>query len=330
VDVGFWAGAVTTNAVDLCDLHDAGVFGFKCFLVDSGVPEFPPLDAAGLSRAMHQVAELGSLLIVHAEDAASIEAAPAPSGAGYDGFLRSRPPDAEVAAIATVAGLARQTGARVHVLHLSSADAVPLIAAAQADGVRLSAETCPHYLALTAEQVGAGQTQFKCCPPIREAANQDRLWDALAAGVIGCVVSDHSPCPPDLKALDTGDFGAAWGGISSVQLGLPVIWSRARDRGFGLPDVVRWMATGPAALAGLAGRKGAIGPGADADLVAFAPDERFEVEPGQLKTRHRLTPYAGQRLTGVVRRTWLRGVEAGQDGQAPAGRLLTARAATGR
>lgn len=321
VDAGFWAGAVPDNVCDLAALHDAGVFGFKCFLVDSGVPEFPPLDEAGLARAMRRVAELGSLLIVHAEDAACIAEAPAPAGSGYGAFLRSRPPGAEVTAIALVIELARQTGARTHILHLSSADAVPLIAAAQAGGVALSAETCPHYLTLTAEQVGAGQTQFKCCPPIRDAANQARLWDALAAGVISCVVSDHSPCPPELKTLDTGDFGAAWGGISSVQLGLPVIWTRARQRGFGLADVARWMAAGPAALAGLAG-KGVIEAGADADLVAFAPDEPVLVTADRLLTRHRLTPYAGQELTGAVRRTWLRGGEVGHDGTA--GRLLAA------
>src|SRR6185437_3193207 len=217
-------------------------------------------------------------------------------------------------------GLARQTGARVHILHLSSADAVPLIAAAQADGVTISAETCPHYLTLTAEQVGAGQTQFKCCPPIRDGANQARLWDALAAGLIGCVVSDHSPCPPELKRLDTGDFGAAWGGISSVQLALPVVWTQARQRGLALDDVARWMASGPAGLAGLAG-KGRIAPGADADLVAFAPEDSFVVEPERLYHRHRLTPYAGRRLHGVVRRTWLRGAPV--PGPRPAGRLLT-------
>jgi allantoinase len=318
VDVGFWGGAVPANPADRAALHAAGVFGFKCFMVDSGVPEFPPLGEVGLAQAMRQVAGLGSLLVVHAEDAAMIAGArPAAPGPGYAGFLRSRPPEAEVAAVARVIELARASGARVHVLHLSAAAAVPLIAAAQADGVALTAETCPHYLAIAAGQIGAGATQFKCCPPIRDLANRELLWAALRAGVIGCVVSDHSPCPPELKG--DGDFGAAWGGISSVQLGLPVVWTQARERGHDLADAVRWMAAGPAALAGLA-RKGVIAPGADADLVAFAPDERFVVEAGRLRTRHRLTPYAGQELTGVVRRTWLRGtpVTVGQ----PSGRLL--------
>jgi allantoinase len=322
VDVGFWGGAIPGELANLPELHEAGVFGFKCFTVDSGVPEFPPLDDAGLVEAMRRISELGSLLIVHAEDPGCIGAA---SGRRYADFVRSRPDAAEVAAVSRVIGLARQTGARVHVLHLSSADVVPLLAAAQADGVAITAETCPHYLALAAEDVGDGQTQFKCCPPIRDSANQERLWEALAAGVISCVVSDHSPCPPELKRLDTGDFGAAWGGISSVQLGLPVAWTSASRRGFGLTDVARWMSSSPARLAGL-DAKGQIAPGQDADLVAFAPDEEFVVSADRLLTRHRLAPYLGQRLRGVVRRTWLRGepVGAGQR----TGRLLTSRPAT--
>jgi allantoinase len=313
VDVGFWGGAVPANPGERQALHEAGVFGFKCFTVDSGVPEFPPLDDAGLAEAMRQVAELGSLLVVHAEDAASIGVA---AGRRYGDFVRSRPGAAEVAAVSRVIELAKETGARVHVLHLSSAEVVPVLAAAQADGVAITAETCPHYLTLASEDVKDGQTQFKCCPPIRGEANRERLWDALASGVIGCVVSDHSPCPPEMKRADTGDFGAAWGGISSVQLGLPVVWTAAAARGFSLADVVGWMAGSPATLVGLDG-KGAIEPGRDADLVAFAPDERFEVSADRLLTRHRLTPYLGRELRGAVRKTWLRGERAG------AGQLLT-------
>jgi allantoinase len=320
VDVGFWGGAVPSNAADRAALYDAGVFGFKCFMIDSGVPEFPPLDDHGLAMAMQQIAELGSLLVVHAEDAAAIAAAPAASGCDYDGFLRSRPPAAEVAAIIRVLRLAAATGARVHVLHLSSADPVPLLTAANEYGARISAETCPHYLTLAAEQVGTGQTEFKCCPPIRGVDNRERLWAAIESGAIGCIVSDHSPCPPELKDRGVGDFGKAWGGISSVQLGLPVIWTHARERGFGLDDVARWMSASPASLAGLA-TKGAIAPGYDADLVAFAPDEQFVVAPDQLLTRHKLTPYTGQELSGLVRRTWLRGAQV-TPGQPPRGRLL--------
>lgn len=303
VDVGFWGGAVPGNSSELAGLHEAGVFGFKCFTVDSGVPEFPPLDDAGLAEAMRRIAELGSLLIVHAEDAGCIGSA---AGRGYGDFVASRPDAAEAAAVTRVIELARMTGARAHILHVSSAGVVPLLAAAQADGVAITAETCPHYLTLAAERVGDGQTQFKCCPPVRDEANRERLWEALAAGVINCVVSDHSPCPAELKQLETGDFGTAWGGISSIQLGLPVVWTEAAKRGFSVADVAGWMASGPARLVGL-GSKGAIEPGRDADLVAFAPQEQFVVRAGQLLTRHRLTPYEGQQLRGVVRRTWLRG-----------------------
>jgi len=258
-------------------------------------------------------------VLVHAEDAGIVAAAPHAAGPGYGAFLRSRPAAAEVIAVAAVIDAARSTGARAHVLHLSAADAVPLLARARRDGVAITAETCPHYLALAAEDIPEGATEFKCCPPIRERANSGRLWQALRDGIIDCVVSDHSPCPPELKAQGGGDFGAAWGGISSLQLALPVVWTGARRRGHSLDEVARWMAAGPARIAGLAG-KGRIEPGGDADLVAFAPDDGFTVDPARLHHRHRLTPYAGQRLDGVVRRTWLRGEPAGG---APAGRLLS-------
>ncbi|HEY2551982.1 MAG TPA: allantoinase AllB [Streptosporangiaceae bacterium] len=320
VDVGFWGGAVPGNFAERAALHQAGVFGFKCFTVDSGVPEFPPLDDTGLRDALAGLAALGSVLIVHAEAAAVIAGAPAAGGRDYAGFLRSRPDAAETEAIARLLTLAGQAGCRVHVLHLSSAQAVPLIAAARERGVAVTAETCPHYLSLAAEDIPAGATQFKCCPPIRGRDNREELWAALRAGIIDCVVSDHSPCPPALKRLSDGDFGAAWGGISSLQLTLPVTWSQARSRGCTPADLARWMASEPARIAGLAG-KGSIAPGMDADLVAFAPDEQFTVRGEQLRHRHSLTPYEGQALHGAVRRTWLRGspVKAGR----PAGRLLS-------
>jgi allantoinase len=224
-------------------------------------------------------------------------------------------------AIAQVIELARWTRARVHVLHLSSSDALPMIASARLDGVAITAETCPHYLSFTAEQVPDGATQFKCCPPIREAANLELLWDGLRHGVIDCVVSDHSPCTPELKRFDVGDFGVAWGGIASLQLGLPAVWTQARQRGFTLVDVVRWMAERPAALAGMT-RKGRIALGHDADFSVFAPDEAAVVDPGRLHHRHPITPYAGRRLAGVVRSTWLRGTEVDVDGE-PRGTLLS-------
>jgi allantoinase len=247
-------------------------------------------------------------LLVHAEDPARLGAVCGPGGTDYAAFLRSRPPEAETSAIEAVIDTARHTGVRAHILHVSSADAIGLLAAARAEGLPVTSETCPHYLTLAADEVPAGATEFKCCPPIRDRVNSGRLWAGLQAGVIDCVVSDHSPCPPDLKLPGTGDFARAWGGIASLQLGLPVVWSYGRERGCGLADLARWMAAGPAQLAGLAG-KGRIAVGCDADLVAFAPDASFVVEPGMLQHRHKLTPYAGRRLTGVVRRTWLRGRE---------------------
>jgi allantoinase len=309
VDVGFWGGAIPSNESERGRLHDGGVFGFKCFMVDSGVAEFPPLDDLQLARAARQVAELGALLLVHAEDPASIRQVRAvhkPGGADYASFLRSRPPVSETAAIAKVLQIARATRTRVHILHLSTAAALPLIDAARRDGVPVTVETCPHYLALAAEDIPDGATEYKCCPPIRDRANRDRLWEALAAGSIDCVVSDHSPCPPELKRLAGGDFAAAWGGISSLQISLPVVWTQARARGHSLAEVAAWMSAGPARVAGVTG-KGAIDQGQDADLVAFAPDETFTVDPARLYHRHKLTPYAGQQLTGVVRRAWLRG-----------------------
>jgi allantoinase len=302
VDVGFWGGAVPGNLAELPALHEAGVFGFKCFLAPSGVDEFGHLDAAGLDRALRAVE--GALVLVHAEDPEALS--PAARSRTYADFLASRPRDAENRAVATVVAAARRASARVHVLHLSSSDALDALASARHDGVRVTAETCPHYLSLAAEDVPEGATQFKCCPPIREGANREALWRGLATGVLDCVVSDHSPSPPELKRLDSGDFAGAWGGIASLQLGLPVVWTQARERGHRLADVTRWMAQRPAEIAGLR-RKGRIVPGYDADLVAFAPDESFVVDPTRLHHRHPVTPYAGQRLRGVVQRTWLRG-----------------------
>jgi len=318
VDVGFWGGAVPGNVGSLRPLHEAGVFGFKCFLVDSGVPEFPPLPLAEVARVMTELAAYDGLLVVHAEDAALVGTC---AGRGYRDFLDSRPADAESRAIEGLLEAARRTGCRVHVLHLSAAAAVPLLAAARAEGVRVSVETCPHYLSFAAEEIRDGATQFKCCPPIREESNREALWSALIDGVIDLVVSDHSPSTPDLKRLDTGDFGAAWGGIASLQVGLPAVWTGARARGLGLADAVRWMSAAPAALVGLAG-KGAIAVGHDADLVAFAPDEPFVVDAARLRHRHRVTPYDGCELVGVVRRTWLRGMPVDADAP-PRGRLLS-------
>ena len=325
VDVGFWGGAVPGNLGELTALHAAGVFGFKCFLVHSGVDEFPPLRPEDLEDHLRVLRTVDGLLIVHAEDGDEIERAPSPHSEDYRDFLSSRPRVAEDRAISRVIEAARATGGRAHVLHLSSSDALPLIAEARRDGVRITAETCPHYLTFAAEEIPGGATQFKCCPPIREADNREQLWRGLADGTIDCIVSDHSPCTPELKRLDLGDFAEAWGGISSLQIGLSDVWTEARRRGFSLVDVTRWMAERPAQLAGLR-RKGRIEPGHDADFCVFAPDDGFVVDPTALFHRNPITPYAGRRLDGVVRSTWLRGHEVGSAelaGDRPRGHLLT-------
>ncbi|WP_328917477.1 MULTISPECIES: allantoinase AllB [unclassified Streptomyces] len=319
VDVGFWGGAVPANLRDLRPLHDAGVFGFKCFLAESGVEEFPHLRPAEVERAMREIASFDGLLIVHAEHADQVVAAPA--SRTYADFLASRPRSAENDAIAQVLDLARVTGCRIHILHLSSAEAVPLLRRARADGVRVTAETCPHYLSFDAEHIADGATQFKCCPPIRESANQEALWEALREGVIDLVVSDHSPSTPDLKRLESGDFGAAWGGISSLQLGFSAVWTGARARGFALADVVRWMSHAPARLAGLR-HKGGIAVGNDADFCVVAPEQSFVVEVARLHHKNAVTPYDGRELFGAVRETWSHGERVDLEG-APRGRFLT-------
>ena len=319
VDVAFWGGAVPGNVEDLEPLLSAGVVGVKCFLLPSGVPEFPHLTYPQLAVHLERIAALDALLIAHAEDEAIIDANAGAGGPRYADFLASRPARAETTAIEALLGAARSTGARVHIVHMSSAEALPAIAAAKADGVRVTVETCPHYLTLAAEQVPDGRTEFKCCPPIRDGRNRDRLWAGLRDGVIDLIVSDHSPCTADLKLFASGDFAAAWGGIASVQLSLPAVWTEARARGFGLGDIARWMGSAPAALTGLQG-KGAIEPGRSADFSVFAPEQRFTVDPLALQHRNAFSPYAGQELQGVVRRTWLRGEPL--DPGAPRGRLL--------
>jgi allantoinase len=324
VDVGFWGGAVPGNLGDLRGLHDAGVFGFKCFLLPSGVDEFPHLDPTELEQYLQALRTFDALTIVHAEDSQAIQRAPRADGDSYRAYLASRPRGAENLAVAQVIERARWTGARVHVLHLSSSDALPMIGSARRDGVRLTVETCPHYLVFSAEEIADGATQYKCCPPIREADNRELLWRGLAGGLIDCIVSDHSPCTPDLKRFDIGDFGVAWGGIASLQVGLSAVWSEARRRGFGLGDVVRWMAERPAEIAGLH-HKGRIALGYDADFTVFAPDDAFVVDAGRLRHRNPVTPYHGRLLAGVVRGTWLRGTEL--VGEERRGRLLTRGAA---
>jgi allantoinase len=310
VDVGFWGGVVPGNLGELAGMVRDGVRGFKCFLVDSGVSEFGWVGERELLPAMGELAQLGVPLLVHAELAGPIEAAAAALTAldprRYATYLASRPPAAEEEAIALVAELCRRTRARTHIVHHSAASALPLLRAARAAALPLTAETCPHYLHFVAERIADGATPWKCAPPIRQEHNREQLWQALADGVLDMVASDHSPCTPALKGLDSGDFTAAWGGVAGLQLALPVVWTQARQRGHSLLDVVRWMAERPAQLAGLGASKGAIAVGRDADLIAFAADESFEVTAQWLKHRHSLTPYRGDRLCGRVHATYLR------------------------
>ena len=321
VDVGFWGGALPGNVSDLRALHDAGLFGFKCFLLHSGVDEFPPLDPDELELALKEIASFGAMMIVHAEDAHAIDRAASPRGDNYVNFLSSRPRGAENLAIAEVIELARWTGCRVHILHLSSSDALPMIASARRDGVKLTVETCPHYLSFVSEEIPAGATQFKCCPTIREAGNRELLWQGLADGVIDCVVTDHSPCTVDLKRFDIGDFGVAWGGIASLQISLSAVWSEAKRRGYTLNDVIRWMAENPAGEVGL-NTKGHIALGYAADLAVFAPDEAFIVDVAKLQHKNPVSAYDRRPLAGVVRSTWLAGKRIDLD-EDPRGRLLS-------
>ncbi|MFO1142974.1 MAG: allantoinase AllB [Amaricoccus sp.] len=320
VDVGFWGGAIPSNLADLPALHAAGVLGFKSFLCDTGADDFPGITPEHMRAVMRVVAGLDSRFIVHAESAAAMAALPEVHTRRYADYLATRPRGIENLAIAEVIEAARATGARAHVLHLSSADALPMLASAIAEGVRISVESCPHYLTLAAEEIADGATAAKVGPPVREAGNRERLWDGLRDGTLSMVVSDHSPCTPAMKEPETGDFGAAWGGISSLQLGLPLTWTAARARGFALADVVRWMAEAPAALAGVP-QKGRIAVGCDADFAVFDPEASFTVDPARLHHRHPITPYAGQTLTGVVRETFLRGRSVDVAGR-PAGALL--------
>src|SRR5215468_6765212 len=317
VDVGFWGGVVPGNAGELAGLVADGVRGFKCFLVDSGVAEFGWVGEADLAPAMQILAGLDRPLLVHAEVAGPIDAATARlAGADpcrYSTYLASRPPGAEEQAIAMVTGLCRTTRARTHIVHHSAASALPLLREARAQGLPLTAETCPHYLHFTAEAIPDGATPFKCAPPIRDAANREALWRALAEGVLDLVASDHSPCSPGLKAIEAGDFVTAWGGVAGLQLALSVVWTEAAARGHALTDIARWMSAGPARLARLAG-KGAIAAGRDADLIVFDDAAATTVTPESIHHRHRVTPYAGETLRGQVTATYLRGERVAERG----------------
>jgi allantoinase len=314
VDIAFCGGAVPGNTHELASMFASGAIAFKCFLAESGVDEFQHLGEDDLRTAMRALAEIGAPLLVHAElpgplaEAAALQKDISPSEARrYETYLASRPKSAEDRAVELVVGLSRELGTRAHIVHLSSADALGILRRAKDDGAPVTAETCPHYLHFTSERIPDGATAFKCAPPIREAENRERLWDALREGLIDQIVTDHSPSTIELKCAGSGDFMRAWGGISSLQLGLPVIWTETRARGGSLADVALWMCARPAILAGLADRKGTIAAGRDADLLLFDPEAESDVTATKLAHKNKITPYEGELLRGVVVKTWLRG-----------------------
>jgi allantoinase len=315
VDVGFWGGVVPGNDGDLDALVDAGVRGFKCFLVPSGVDEFPAVDERDLRRAMPILAKRDVPLLVHAELPGFLREptysthSTHSTHSTYPTYLATRPPEAEVEAIRLIVRLASEFGARTHIVHVAAAEAVQDIECAKADGVRISAETCPHYLTFAAEEIPDGATEFKCAPPIREASHRTALWDGLQRGVLDMIATDHSPAPPAMKCR--GDFMRAWGGIASLEVSLAAVWTHLRlqtsDFRLARISLAHWMSEFPAALAGLADRKGRIAAGFDADLVVWDPDAEFTVSAAALQQRHKVTPYAGRRLRGRVMSTFVRG-----------------------
>lgn len=319
IDVAFWGGVIPGNTRELEPLSDAGVRGFKCFLIHSGVDEFPHVTESNLREAMPELARLNSVLLVHAELPEPIENAAAElkddNPQEYQTFLKSRPRASENEAIELMIRLCRETGARVHIVHHSSSDVLPLLKRARAGGLPLTIETCPHYLTFAAEEIPDGATHFKCCPPVRERENREKLWAALADGTIDMIVSDHSPCTPNLKLLETGDFLEAWGGIAALQFSLPAIWTQLQKRGFGLLELTRWMSAAPAKLAGLDKRKGRLAIGCDADIVIFQPEKEFKVVPEIIEFKNKLTPYAGMNLRGVVEATYVRGAKVYENGR---------------
>jgi allantoinase len=319
VDVGFWGGAVPGNIDQMAPLWDKGVFGFKCFTAHSGIDEYGYLGYEGVKEVLAELAELDAVLIVHAEDSRILAEAPQDITDQYATFLASRPRAAENTAIEQVLAAARETGARVHILHLSSAEALPAIRAAKQEGVKVTVETCPHYLTFASELIPDGATEYKCCPPLRENDNRKALWEGLKDGTIDHIASDHSPCTVDLKVKDTGDFGKAWGGVASVQLGLPAVWTAGEEFGIELSDIARWLAANPCASFRVPG-KGSIAVGNDADFAVVAPEETFVVDVEDLEHKNKISPYQGRTLRGVVKRTVLRGRTVDRDSKA--GRIV--------
>jgi allantoinase len=321
VDWAAWGGVVHDNSHEIEALGAAGVLGFKCFLIHPGIDGFTMVDERELREALPPVVRTRLPLLVHAELPGPVDRATAAlEGADwkrYATYLESRPEEAELGAIRLVVRLCREFRFRLHVVHLSTWQGLALLRAAREEGLPASVETCPHYLHFAAEEITDGKTLVKCAPPIRGRANRERLWDGLRDGTIDLVATDHSPCPPGMKGLEEGNFKTAWGGIASLSLALPVMWTEARKRGFDLTDIARWMAEGPARLAGCAPQKGRIAAGSDADLVVFEPEAEFVATSERLYQRHPLSAYSGERLRGVVKATYVRGEPAFNCGQFP-------------
>jgi allantoinase len=332
VDWAAWGGAVADNQADLLPLARAGVPGFKSFLIYPGCDGFTMIDREELERALPAIAESGLPLLVHAELAEPIDAAidalnrTHADWRKFSTYLASRPDEAELAAIRMLIELSRTYRFRLHIVHLATARAFPLLQAARAEGLPITAEACPHHLHFAAEDIPDGATLFKCTPPIRSRANREALWQGLRDGVLDMIVTDHSPCPPAMKRIDEGRFDLAWGGIASLSIALPVVWTEAARRGFSLEDVARWMSTAPAALAGLDARAGALEAGREASFVVFDPNAEFLVTPGRLHYRYPISPYMGEKLRGIVEATYLRGEPIYQNGKfisRPRGHELT-------
>jgi allantoinase len=333
VDWGAWGGVVRSNQTEITALARASVLGFKCFLAHPGVEEFTMVGEQDLRGVLPLIAKTGLPLLVHAELPGPIDAATRQlHGADwtrYETYLQSRPDEAELDAIALMLSLCREYGFRLHIVHLATGMALELLRTAREEGLPVSAESCPHYLHLEAEQIADGATQCKCAPPVRSRENREQLWRCLSDRVIDMVVSDHSPCPPSMKRLAEGNFQNAWGGIASLSMALPVMWTEAQQRGFSLTDIARWMAEKPAGLAGCSASKGRIAAGWDADFVVFDSESDFTVTTDRLHHRHAISPYLGEQLRGVVKRCYLRGELSFRDGEFPAeplGREFRARA----
>jgi allantoinase len=320
IDFGFWGGVVPGNAGELKAMVENGARGFKSFLIESGVDEFPMVTEKDLRIALPILAKLGVPLLVHAEVDLGSPSSIASSGGdprNYQTYLHSRPEEWELEAIRMMIRLSKEMNARVHIVHLSAASAIVEIQAARLAGVPITVETCPHYLSFDAETVPDGATTLKCAPPIRGKANREKLWEGLKSSAIDFVVSDHSPCVPRLKELESGDFSRAWGGIAGLQFSLSAVWTEMRRRGFKLADLTRMMGENPAQFAGLAGRKGKIAVGADADFVIWEPEVSFRVERAKILHKNPQSPYEGRLLYGKVNRTFVRGICVYENGHFP-------------